>query len=129
MAGYFADHSTLERYLAGNLDLLKNPALLPQAPGPLAGVDAGAQVDASAEIRHPVRLAAGAIVEAGAVVGPLTVVCAGGRVATGADIAHSVVWSGATASGKQVGAVFTPGAVYLAEATPAPVGLPTAGPT
>jgi len=127
MAGYFAEHSTLERYLAGNLDLLQNPALLPQAPGPLVGVDAGAQVDASAEIRHPVRIAGGAIVEAGAVVGPLTVVCAGGRVAAGAEIARSVVWSGATASGKQAGAVFIPGAVHVAEATPEPVALPPAG--
>ena len=100
MKGYFAEHSTPERYLAGNLDLLQNPAVLPQAPGPLVGVDEGAQVDKSAQIRGPVRIAAGAIVEAGAVVGPLTVVCGGGRVAAGAEFARSVVWPGATASGK-----------------------------
>jgi len=121
MTGYFAEHSTPERYLAGNLDLLQNPAFLPQAPGPLVGVDAGAQVDPSAHICAPVRIAAGAVVEAGAVVGPLTVVCAGGRVAAGAEIARSVVWPGATASGKQVGAVFTPESVYAAETTPEPV--------
>jgi NDP-sugar pyrophosphorylase family protein len=121
MNGYFAEHSTPERYLAGNLDLLQNPAFLPQAPGPLVGVDDGAQVDPSAQIRAPVRIAAGAIVEAGAVVGPLAVVCGGGRVAAGAEIARSVVWPGATASGKTVGAVVMPDAVYAAEHTPEPV--------
>jgi NDP-sugar pyrophosphorylase family protein len=121
MKGYFAEHSTPERYLAGNLDLLQNPALLPQAPGPLVGVDEGAQVDKSAQIREPVRIAAGAVVEAGAVIGPLTVVCGGGRVAAGAEIARSVVWPGATASGKQAGVVFTPDSVYVAETTPEPV--------
>ena len=120
MEGYFAEHSTPERYLAGNFELLQNPALLPQAPGPLDGVDPGAQVDAAARIRPPVRIAAGAVVEAGAEVGPLVVVAGGGRVAAGAEIARSVVWAGATASGKQVGAVVGPGFVYLAEPTPAP---------
>ena len=123
MTGYFAEHSTPERYLAGNFDLLQNPAFLPQAPGPLVGVDPGAQVDQSALIRAPVRIAAGAIVEAGAVVGPLTVVCGGGRVAAGAEIARSVVWPGATASGKHVGAVLTPDSVYVAETTPEPIDL------
>jgi NDP-sugar pyrophosphorylase family protein len=121
MTGYFAEHSTPERYLAGNLDLLRNPTLLPQAPGPLVGVDEGAQVDKSAQIREPVRIAAGAVVEAGAVVGPLTVVCGGGRVAAGAEIACSVVWPGATASGRHSGAVFAPDAVHVAETTPEPV--------
>ncbi|HEX7505972.1 MAG TPA: NDP-sugar synthase [Polyangia bacterium] len=123
MKGYFAEHSTPERYLAGNLDLLQNPAVLPQAPGPLVGVDDGAQVDKSAQIRGPVRIAAGAIVEAGAVVGPLSVVCGGGRVAAGAEIARSVVWPGATANGKLAGTVVMPDAVYLAETTPEPVAL------
>jgi mannose-1-phosphate guanylyltransferase len=118
MKGYFAEHSTPERYLAGNLDLLQNPNLLPQAPGPLMGVDEAARVDQSAQIRAPVRIAAGAVVEAGAVVGPLTVVCEGGRVASGAAIARSVVWPGATASGKNVGAVIAADAVHVVETTP-----------
>jgi NDP-sugar pyrophosphorylase family protein len=118
MKGYFAEHSTPERYLAGNFDLLQNPALLPQAPGPLTGVDPGAQVDPSAQIRGPVRIAAGAVIEAGATVGPLTVVCGGGRVASGAEIARAVVWPGATATGKQSGVVVTPGAAFYADTTP-----------
>jgi NDP-sugar pyrophosphorylase family protein len=121
MKGYFAEHSTAERYLAGNLALLQDPALLPHPPGALVGVDAGAQVDASAHIRAPVRIAAGAVVEAGAIVGPLSVVCGGARVAAGAEIVHSVVWPGATASGKYEGSVITPGGVFMAETTPEPV--------
>jgi NDP-sugar pyrophosphorylase family protein len=120
MAGYFAEHSTPERYLAGNLDLLEHPALLPQAPGPLVGVDPGAQVDGSARILPPVRIAAGAVVEAGAEVGPLVVVGPGGRVAAGAQITRAVVWSGATATGKQSGVVISPGLVCPAEHTPTP---------
>jgi NDP-sugar pyrophosphorylase family protein len=109
MKGYFAEHSTPERYLAGNLDLLANPELLPQA---------GAQVDPSARLVEPVRIAAGAVVEAGAVVGPLAVVCGGGRVAASAEVARSVVWPGATASGKHLGAIITSGSVQVAEDTP-----------
>ena len=120
MEGYFAEHSTPERYLAGNFELLQNPAILPQAPGPLAGVDPGAQIDPGARIRPPVRIAAGAVVEAGAEVGPLVVVSGGGRVAQGAEVARSVVWPGATATGKQVGVVIGPGFVYHAESTPEP---------
>jgi NDP-sugar pyrophosphorylase family protein len=121
MTGYFAEHSTPERYLAGNLELLQNPALLPQAPGALMGVDPSAEVDPSARIREPVRVAAGAVIEKDATIGPLVVVCGGGRVAAGAEIARSVVWPGATATGKQVGAVIMPGGIHLAETTPPPV--------
>jgi NDP-sugar pyrophosphorylase family protein len=121
MQGYFAEHSTPERYLAGNFELLQNPQALPQAPGPLVGVDPGAYVDPSARIRPPVRIAAGAVVEAGAEVGPLVVVAGGGRVAAGASIARSVVWPDAVASGRQVGAVIGPGFSYQAETTPGPL--------
>lgn len=121
MKGYFAEHSTPERYLAGNIDLLTKPELLPQAPGPLVGVDGGAQVDPTAQIHAPVRIAAGAVVEAGAEVGPYTVVCGGGRVAAAAQISRSVVWPGATATGKQSGVVVTPNNVIAADTTPPPV--------
>jgi NDP-sugar pyrophosphorylase family protein len=120
MEGYFAEHSTPERYLAGNFELLANPGILPQAPGPLVGVDPGAQVDRSARILPPVRIAAGAVIEANAEVGPLVVVSPGGRVAAGAQIARSVVWPGAVATGKQVGVVIGPGLVHAADSTPTP---------
>ncbi len=37
--GYFAEHSTPERYLAGNLALLRDPSLVSHPPGPLVGID------------------------------------------------------------------------------------------
>jgi NDP-sugar pyrophosphorylase family protein len=116
MDGYFAEYSTLDRYLSGNLDLLHDPTRLPQAPGPLVGIDPSAIVDRGAEIRPPARIAGGAVVEGGAVVGPLAVVCSGGRVAAGAEIDHAVVWSGATATGRQSGAIVTSSAVFHADA-------------
>jgi NDP-sugar pyrophosphorylase family protein len=118
--GYFAEHSTPERYLAGNLALLQDPTLLARVPGPLVGVDPGAQVDPGARIVGPVRIAAGATVEAGAVVGPWSVVCGGGRVAVGAQIARSVVWPGGVAHGTCTGTIVTPEGPFLAETTPPP---------
>ena len=120
MTGYFAEHSTPESYLAGNLALLANPALLSHPPGPLVGVDPAAQIDPSARIVPPVRLAAGAVVEAGAVVGPWAVVCGGGRVSAGSQVVRSVVWSGATAQGNLVGAIVAPEGPLFAETTPPP---------
>jgi mannose-1-phosphate guanylyltransferase len=107
LGGYFAEHSTPERYLAGNLALLRDPSLLRDPPGPLAGVDSGAQVAAGARIVGPVRIAAGAEVESGAEVGPDAVIDAGARVAAGARVRRAVVWSGATATGDVSDAVVT----------------------
>jgi mannose-1-phosphate guanylyltransferase len=107
MEGYFAEHSTPERYLAGNLALLRAPALLRSPPGPLTGVDPGARVEAGARLIDPVRLADGAVVEAGATVGPDVVVCGGGRVAAGARVTRAVVWSGGVATGEIEDAVVT----------------------
>jgi NDP-sugar pyrophosphorylase family protein len=120
MAGYFAEHSTPERYLAGNLSLLETPALLSHPPGPLVGVDPMAEVAATAKIIAPVRLAAGAVVEGEAVVGPWAVVCSGGRVASGAQVVRSVVWPGATAQGNLAGSIVAPEGPVLAETTPPP---------
>ena len=108
LAGYFEEHSTPERYLLGNLALLRQPDLVAIPPGPLVGVDADARVAAGAEIRAPVRIAAGAIVEPGAVVGPEVVVCAGGIVRAGARVSRSVVWPDAVAEGEIDSAVVTP---------------------
>ena len=107
-AGYFAEHSTPERYLAGNLALLREPSLLRAPPGPLVGADAGASIDARAQVIAPCRIDGGAVVEAGAVVGPDVVVGAGARVAAGARLERSVVWPGAVASGPVTDAVVTP---------------------
>ena len=107
-AGYFAEHSTPERYLAGNLALLREPGLLREPPGPLVGVDPGASIDARARVIAPCRIEAGAVVEADATVGPEAVVGAGARVAVGARVERAVVWPGAVATGAVADAVVTP---------------------
>jgi NDP-sugar pyrophosphorylase family protein len=107
-AGYFAEHSTPERYLAGNLALLRDPARLRDPPGPLVGVDPAASVDAGARVLAPLRIDAGAVIEAGAVVGPDAVVGAGARVAPGARVERAVIWPGALATGIIADAVVTP---------------------
>lgn len=101
--GYFAEHSTPERYLEGNMALLRAPHLVNNAPGPLVGIDPAAQVHAEARVIPPVRIAAGAVIEPGAVVGPNAVIGAGARVATGAHVENSVVWEGAVVRGETIG--------------------------
>jgi mannose-1-phosphate guanylyltransferase len=95
LAGYFAEHSTPERYLEGNLALLREPALVAAPPGPLVGVDEGARIDPTARVTGPCRIEAGAVVEAGAQVGPDVVLGAGARVAAGVKVRRAVVWAGA----------------------------------
>ena len=112
--GYFEEHSTPERYLAGNLALLRQPGLISTPPGPLTGIDGAAVVQAGAHIKPPVRLAAGAIVESGAEVGPEVVVCSGARVAAGARLSRVVVWDGAIAEGSLHDCVVTPEGVIPA---------------
>jgi NDP-sugar pyrophosphorylase family protein len=108
LAGYFAEHSTPERYLAGNLALLRPTALLSDPPGPLVGVDAGARVHPGARVIPPCRVQAGAVVEAGAVVGPEVVLGTGSRVAAGVRLTRAVVWPGAAATADATDSVITP---------------------
>jgi len=105
--GYFAEHSTPERYLAGNLALLRQPGLLRFPPGPLDGIDAIAFVDPTARLQPPVRIDAGAYVGAGAVVGPDVVLGAGASVAAGVRLQRVVVWPDATAAADAKDAVVT----------------------
>jgi len=107
LAGYFAEHSTPERYLAGNWALLRNPDLLPFPPGPLVGVDPAARVHEGASIVGPVRVAPGATIENGAIVGPDVVVGGGGVVAQGARLTRVVVWPGGHARGDLQDAIVT----------------------
>jgi NDP-sugar pyrophosphorylase family protein len=111
LAGYFAEHSTPERYLEGNLALLRRPALVPAPPGPLVGVDPQAHIDAAARVVGPVRIAAGAVVEAGAEVGPEVVLGAGARVAAGTRVRRAVVWPGVAVTADLERAVATPDGV------------------
>ena len=43
--GYFMEHSTPARFLAGNLNLLRGVATVRHAPGPLSGIAASADED------------------------------------------------------------------------------------
>ncbi|HXJ19376.1 MAG TPA: NDP-sugar synthase [Polyangia bacterium] len=116
LPGYFAEHSTPERYLAGNLALLRQPSLLRDPPGRLTGIDPGARIDPTAHLVQPIRIAAGVEIGAGAQVGPDVVVDAGARVAAGARLRRAVVWSGTTATGELTDAVATPTGIVAAEA-------------
>lgn len=111
LPGYFAEHSTPERYLAGNLALLDHPGLIPHPPGPLVGVDAAAHVADGAAVVGPVRVQAGAVIESGARVGPGVVVGAGARVRAGVHLARAVVWAAVTATADADRAVLTPDGV------------------
>lgn len=105
--GYFAEHSTPSRYLAGNVDLLDNPSLVPHPPGPLTGIAPTAQT-AGARLIAPYRIAAGAVIEPGAEVGPAVVVGANARVRATARIRTAVVWPDTVVDGDVERAVATP---------------------
>jgi NDP-sugar pyrophosphorylase family protein len=107
MKGYFAEHSTPQRYLEGNLALLREPGLVPDAPGPLVGIDRTARVDPHATVVLPVRVGAGAVVEGGSVIGPEAVIGPGARVGAGARVVKSVVWAGAVVDRPVTGEVIT----------------------
>jgi mannose-1-phosphate guanylyltransferase len=97
--GYFAEHSTAERYLASNLDLLAGATPLRHPPGALGRVDPTARIAPSATIIGPVHIGPGAVVEPGATVGPGAVIGAGAVVAAGALVERAVVWPGVSTSG------------------------------
>ncbi|HEY4188347.1 MAG TPA: NDP-sugar synthase [Polyangia bacterium] len=114
--GYFAEHSTPERYLAGNLALLRDPALVRFPPGPLRGVDEAAWVDFTARLVGPVRIATGALIGAGAVVGPDVVVGAGATIGAGVHVSRAVLWPGVIVERDAASVVITPdGAVAIAD--------------
>jgi NDP-sugar pyrophosphorylase family protein len=116
--GYFAEHSTPERYLAGNLDLLHNPSLVPHPPGPLTGIAATAQT-AGARLIPPYRIAAGAVVEPGAEIGPGAVIGAHAQIRATARIRNAVVWQDTVVDGELEHAVATPeGVVAVADPSP-----------
>ncbi|HSD87886.1 MAG TPA: NDP-sugar synthase [Kofleriaceae bacterium] len=91
--GYFAEHSTPERYLESNWALLSGTPLR-NPPGRLSGIDPTAQLDPAAKVIAPVQICAGAVVGP-VTVGPYAVV--GERARVVRDIAHTVVWAGASA--------------------------------
>jgi NDP-sugar pyrophosphorylase family protein len=103
--GYFCEHSTPERYLAGNLALLGGR--FPAAPGPLAGVAATARVAAGARLVEPVLVGDGAVIDAGAIVDG-SVVGPNARILAGTRVERSVVWPEATVRAPATRAIVTP---------------------
>ncbi len=93
--GYFAEHSTPERYMESSWALLSD-ATLRNPPAPLRGIDPTATIDPRATIVEPVRICAGATVSGAIAVGPFVVIGEGARVER--DIATSIVWAGAIAN-------------------------------
>jgi NDP-sugar pyrophosphorylase family protein len=101
--GYFMEHSTPERYLAGNINVVRGAV----GPGH-DGVDPTARVHATARIEPPVRVGPGADIGARAQIGPDAVVGSGARVAEGVRVARAVIWSGAEVDSDAVSAIVTP---------------------
>lgn len=91
-AGYFAEHSTPERYIESNRALLAG-APLRHPPGRLAGIDPTARIHPSAVIEAPVKIGAGAVIGPGVTIGPDTVIGDGAVVS--ASVAGAIVWAGA----------------------------------
>lgn len=98
--GYFAEHSTPERYLESNWALLGDTELR-HPPAPTRGIDPSARVDPSARIVEPVRICANATIAANVTVGPYAVVGEGARIER--SIERTVVWAGAVANATNIG--------------------------
>jgi NDP-sugar pyrophosphorylase family protein len=106
--GYFAEHSTPERYLAGNFAVIRGQAGLRFPPGKLTGIEASAEVHSEAQINPPVRIGPGARIGAYAVVGPDVVVGAYAEVGAGIRLARTVVWPKTHVRQDADGAIMTP---------------------
>ncbi|HEY3802872.1 MAG TPA: NDP-sugar synthase [Kofleriaceae bacterium] len=91
--GYFAEHSTPERYLDSNWALLDGQRLR-HPPGRLVGIDPTARIHPNATLVEPLRIAAGAVIAEPVTVGPYVVVGEGARVEHA--LSHAVVWSSGT---------------------------------
>ena len=90
--GYFAEHSTPERYLESNFALLGG-APLRHPPGRLVGIDPTARIHPAATIIEPVKICARAAIGA-VTVGPNVVVGEGALV--NEPLANAIVWSDGT---------------------------------
>jgi NDP-sugar pyrophosphorylase family protein len=95
-AGYWWEHSTIERYLQGIANVLDGRVKLPWAERPVHGVDPSAIVEAGAELDPRVLVGPGARIGAGAKIGPWTEIGAGAVVAPGVRVERAAVWPRAT---------------------------------
>ncbi|CAN5882336.1 NDP-sugar synthase [soil metagenome] len=103
--GYFAEHSTPERYLESSWALLDGATLRNPPSRRLSGIDPTARVSPTATIVEPVKIGPLAQIADGITVGPYAVVGAGARVER--SITRTVVWAGAVASADDAGSIIT----------------------
>jgi NDP-sugar pyrophosphorylase family protein len=89
--GYFAEHSTPERYVESNRALLAGEPLR-NPPGRLRGIDPTARIHPDATLVEPLQICAGARIGA-VTLGPNVVVGEGAVVEV--PLANTVVWAGA----------------------------------
>lgn len=104
-AGYWWEHSTIDRYLQGIANVLEARVQLPWSEHPVIGVDASAVIEAGAEIDPRVYIGPGARIGAGAQIGPLTQIGAGAVVAPGVRVERAAVWPGGILDRDLVGGV------------------------
>jgi NDP-sugar pyrophosphorylase family protein len=90
--GYFAEHSTPERYLASNFALLAGTPLR-HPPTRLTGIDPTARIHPTTTIVEPIKIGTGAIIGPDLTIGPNAIIGDGAIVR--APIANTVVWAGA----------------------------------
>lgn len=94
-AGYWWEHSTVERYLEGLASVLEGRVALPWAEQPLVGVDPSATLEPGVEVVQPVRVGARARIGAGAKLGPDVEIGDEAEVAAGVRVERASVWPGA----------------------------------
>jgi mannose-1-phosphate guanylyltransferase len=95
-AGYWWEHSTIERYLQGIANVLDGHASLPWAERPVVGIDPSAKIAAGVEIDARALVGPDATIGAGARIGAHVEIGAGARVAPGVSLERAAVWPGAT---------------------------------
>lgn len=109
MDGYWCDIGDPASYLRSHVDLLDGKMKTDRV---VPGKQPGSFVDKSAVLESPCFIAKGARVEAGARIGPYTVLGLGAVVGENASVKRSVLWRGARAGARSQlrGCVVLPGA-------------------
>ncbi|MBK8479799.1 MAG: NDP-sugar synthase [Proteobacteria bacterium] len=122
--GYFYEHSTIPRYLQGNLNLLAGAAAQAPRPGPVVGVDPTARIEAGSRLIAPVLIGPHAVVGAGATVGPAAVLGTKSQVRRGVSVTEAVVWSGSDVRASIRRAIVTPEQIVAVDLDHDPTAAP-----